>query len=171
MKKSKTTKRQPNYRLAHPLTPKPKAKRPYSPKRFHKKAVVVLKDGVEIERYDSLQTFHEALCECALATAAKRLLNHIDGWLDDGMIARYEGEEHEEGRMLMKSRSRSQESGGGIKQQWRKELEETERKIDQLNEDWRAGLITTQERHEQICWLQNHRLVLQRRIKNPITND
>jgi peptide subunit release factor RF-3 len=50
------------------------------------------------------------------------------------------------------------------REQWRKDLEDTEAKIQEAYDLCDAGEITFEERHQRLGWLQNHAAVLRRRL-------
>lgn len=140
---------------------------------FSARPVVLLLDGKVVERYPSLKDFHEANCTCNLSTTCKRLSRCADGWLPDGLVARYEGDEDKEGVMLVsvKARQRGRKTDPHSKASMADELAESEAKIERLYDEWRRGEITVYERNEQVAWLENHVKVLRERIKNKRKED
>lgn len=130
-----------------------------------KRKVVVLKDGRVVRRYASLQDFYAGeQLDCNIATASKRISGCVDGWLLDGCVARYKGDEKKAGRMLRTEKVREQK-GGSERMEMRRELAETEAKIEAIYKAYDDGELTMQERHEKLGWLEHHRLVLRQRLK------
>lgn len=130
-----------------------------------RREVVVLKDGKVQETFPSLQAFAFRYGKALnMATVSKRVKKHVDGWMPDGMVARYAGDEDEAGRMLQTSKSRKQEPLTD-RAKWQQELDETEKKIQAAYDDFDAGLITIVQRHERLGWLTHHAEVLRNRIK------
>lgn len=134
---------------------------------FTKRPVVLMKDGEVVERYGSLAEFHEAWAENSvdMTTTQKRVAKRLDGWLPDGMVARYEDEKGAEGRELAKHMAR-QTLDGSPKAKMQREMSETSEKIEAAYEAWRRGEMTTEERNAEVVWLENHVKVLRERIKN-----
>lgn len=139
-------------------------------KLFKHRGVVLLLGETVIKRYESLQAFHAENCQCNISTTSKRISKCVDGWLPDGMIARYEGDEYKEGRPLQTEKAR-QSDGDGVKAAMRRDLAESEAKIEAIYEAWRRGEIDVYQRNEQVCWLENHVRALRNRIKNKLVTD
>ena len=132
-------------------------------KYFTNKRVVVKKDGIIVERYGSLQAFYEAYPVGNYASVSKRVAQCVDGWLPDGKVARYFRDRDKDGREIMLSKVRDN-NRMTEREEWRKDLEETEAKIDEAYEACRRGDITFEERCQRVGWLQNHAAFLRRRL-------
>lgn len=132
---------------------------------FRCRPCVVLKDGVVVERYDSMNELWRAYPIGNVATLSKRLRRHKDGWLPDGKVARVEGEEDVEGTPINESMIRSQESHRSEAAALMDEIKECEARIQAAYEDCEAGRITYEERHRRTAWDKNHVEVLEARLK------
>ena len=125
--------------------------------------MVVKKDGVIIERYGSLHAFFEAYPIGNYAAVSKRVAQCVDGWMPDGKIVRYFKDREKDGRPLVLSKVRSNVKMDE-REEWRKDLEETEASIQAAYDACDRGEITYEERAQRVGWLQNHAIVLRRRL-------
>ena len=131
---------------------------------FTKKRVVVLKDGVIVERYPNLKAFVKAYPLATYNCTSVRVRNCKDGWLPDGKVARYYTDRDKAGTLLRMNMIREQENKVSEREQWKEDLERTEARIQEAYDLCDAGEITFQERHQRLGWLQNHAAVLRRRL-------
>ena len=129
---------------------------------FAKKRVVVMQGGKVVEIYDSMREFREAYPVTVECVISRRLTNHVDGWLEDGKIARYEGDEDAEGRQIQPQKGRPMQVSD--RKRWTEDLAETEAKIKEAYELCDRGEITYEERAQRLGWLQNHVYFLKRRL-------
>jgi hypothetical protein len=129
---------------------------------FAKKRVVVMQGGKVVEIYDSMREFREAYPVTVECVISRRLTNHVDGWLEDGKIARYEGDEDAEGRQIQPQKGRPMQVSD--RKRWTDDLAETEAKIKEAYELCDRGEITYEERAQRLGWLQNHVYFLKRRL-------
>ena len=83
--------------------------------------------------------------------------------MPDGKIVRYFKDRDKDGKPYQLSKVRDNEKMSE-REQWRKDLEETEAKIQEAYDLCDAGEITFEERHSRLGWLQNHAAVLRRRL-------
>lgn len=131
---------------------------------FSKRRIVVKKDGVIVERYGSLKDFCAAYPTTGTYNSvAKKVCGLVDGWMPDGKIVRYFKDRDKDGREwhLAKVRKNYKMSE---REEWRKDLEDTEAQIQEAYDLCDAGEITFEERHRRLGWLQNHAAVLRRRL-------
>lgn len=132
---------------------------------FRCRACVVLKDGVIVERYASMNELWRAYPCCNVATLSKRIRRRKDGWLPDGKVARLETEAYEEGTELDVSMMREQPSKRSEAAQVMDEIKECEARIEAAYEDCREGRITFEERHRRTAWDVYHVKMLEERLK------
>ena len=131
---------------------------------FSKRRIVVKKDGEIVERYGSLKEFHAAYPTTGTYNSvAKKVYGLVDGWMPDGKIVRYFKDRDKDGKPFQLSKVRKIEKMSEM-EQWRKDLEDTEAKIQEAYDLCDAGEITFEERHQRLGWLQNHAVVLRRRL-------
>lgn len=131
---------------------------------FKKKRVVVMKYGVIVERYPNLTAFVKAYPLATYNCISVRVCDCKDGWMPDGKVARYYADRYKAGTLLRTNMIRKQEKNVSEREQWRKDLEETEAKIQEAYDLCDAGEITFEERHQRLGWLQNHAVVLRRKL-------
>ena len=131
---------------------------------FTKKRVVVLKDGVIVERYPNLKAFVKAYPLATYNCTSVRVRDCKDGWLPDGKVVRYYEDRDKAGTLLRMQMIREQENKVSKREQCRKDLEDTETKIQEAYDLCDAGEITFEERHQRLGWLQNHAAVLRHRL-------
>lgn len=133
-------------------------------KYFSKRRIVVKKDGEIVERYGSLKEFHSAYpMTGTYNSVAKKVCNLVDGWMPDGKIVRYFKDRDKDGRAFQLSKVRGNEKMSE-REEWRADLEDTEAKIQEAYDLCDAGVITFEERHQRLGWLQNHAAVLRRKL-------
>lgn len=134
-------------------------------KYFSKRQVIVKNEAGEIvERYMSLKEFHAAYPMAgAYNSVAKKVCGLVDGWMPDGKIVRYFEDRDKDGKTFQLSKVRDNEKMSE-REQWRKDLEETEAKIQEVYDLCDRGEITYEERAQRVGWLQNHAIVLRRRL-------
>ena len=130
---------------------------------FTKRRIVVKKDGEIVERYGSLTAFCKAYGFEQTSSVSKRLTRLVDGWMPDGKIARYFADRDKDGRPLMLAKVRKKEKMSE-REEWRQDLLDTEAKIQEAYDLCDAGEITFEERHQRLGWLQNHAIVLRKRL-------
>ena len=132
---------------------------------FSKRRIIVKNEAGEIvERYGSLKDFHAAYpMTGAYNSVAKKVCGLVDGWMPDGKIVRYFKDRDKDGKPYQLSKVRDNEKMSE-REQWRKDLEETEAKIQEAYDLCDAGKITFEERHRRLGWLQNHAAVLRHRL-------
>lgn len=132
---------------------------------FSKRRIVVKNEAGEIvERYGSLKEFHAAYPTTGTYNSvAKKVCNLVDGWMPDGKIVRYFKDRDKDGRAFQLSKVRDNEKMSE-REQWRKDMEDTEAKIQEAYDLCDAGEITIEERHQRLGWLQNHAAVLRHRL-------
>ena len=131
---------------------------------FTNKRVVVLKDGVIVERYPNLKAFVKAYPLATYNCTSVRIRDCKDGWLPDGKVARYYADRNKTGTLLRMSMIREHENKVSEREQWRRDLEDTEAKIQEAYDLCDAGEISFEERHQRLGWLQNHAVVLRRKL-------
>ena len=131
---------------------------------FTKKRVVVLKDGVIVERYPNLKAFVKAYPLATYNCISGRICDCKDGWMPDGKVARYYKDRDKAGTPLRMQMIREREKTVSEREQWRQDLYETEAKIQEAYDLCDAGVITFEERHKRLGWLQNHAKVLRQRM-------
>ena len=131
---------------------------------FTKKRVVVLKDGVIVERYPNLKAFVKAYPLATYNCISGRICDCKDGWMPDGKVARYYADRDKAGTMLRMQMIREREKPVSEREQWRQDLDETEAKIQEAYDLCDAGEISYEERHHRLGWLQNHAAVLRKRL-------
>lgn len=131
---------------------------------FTKKRVVVLKDGVIVERYPNLKAFVKAYPLTTYNCISVRIRDCKDGWLPDGKVARYYADRNKAGTLLRMLMIRKHENKVSEREQWRRDLEDTEAKIQEAYDLCDAGEISFEERHQRLGWLQNHAAVLRRKL-------
>ena len=137
---------------------------------FKKHLVVVLKDGEIVDQYNSVKDFYKVYQMKTYNCIANRIRLCRDGWMPDGKIARYYADRHKTGTLLHKAMIREpKEKSFDERKMMKKDLEETEAKIQEAYDACDRGEITYAERTERLGWLQNHAAVLRRRLK-PKTN-
>jgi hypothetical protein len=83
--------------------------------------------------------------------------------MPDGKIVRYFKDRDKDGKPFQLSKVRDNEKMSE-REQWRKDLEDTEAKMQEAYDLCDAGEITFEERHRRLGWLQNHAAVLRQRI-------
>ncbi len=132
---------------------------------FSKRRIVVKnKAGEIIERYGSLKEFYAAYPTTGTYNnVAKKVCGLVDGWMPDGKIVRYFKDRDEDGRAFQLSKVRKIEKMSE-REEWKKDLEDTEAKIQEAYDLCDAGEITFEERHQRLGWLQNHAVVLRRKL-------
>ena len=139
---------------------------------FTKKRVVVMKDGVIVERYPNLKSFVNAYPLATYNCIADRIKLRKDGWLPDGKIARYYADRHKAGTPLHKAMIREpKEKAFDERKMMKKDLADTEAKIQEAYDLCDAGEITYAERTERLGWLQNHAKVLRQRLNIKVKED
>ena len=131
---------------------------------FTKKRVVVLKDGVIVERYPNLKAFVKAYPLATYNCISSRVCDCKDGWLPDGKVARYYKDRDKAGTLLRMQMIREKKETVSERERWRQDLDETEAKIQETYDLCDAGEITYQERADRLGWLQNHAAVLRQRL-------
>ena len=131
---------------------------------FTKKRVVVLKDGVIVERYPNLKSFVNAYPLATYNCISGRVCDCKDGWMPDGKVARYYKDRDKAGTPLRMQMIREREKTVREREQWRQDLDETEAKIQEAYDLCDAGEISYEERHQRLGWLQNHAAVLRKRL-------
>ena len=132
---------------------------------FNKHIVVVLKDGEIVEQYDSVKDFYAVYQIKTYNCIANRIRLRNDGWLPDGKIARYYPDRHKEGKQLHKAMIREpKEKAFNERKMMKKDLADTEAKIQEAYDLCDAGEITYAERTERLGWLQNHAAMLRQRL-------
>lgn len=131
---------------------------------FTKKRVVVMKDGVIVERYPNLKSFVNAYPLATYNCISGRVCDCKDGWLPDGKMARYYADRDKAGTPLRMQMIREKEQTVSEREQWRQDLDDTEAKIQDAYDACERGEITYQERHQRLGWLQNHVYFLKRRL-------
>ena len=131
---------------------------------FTKKRVVVLKDGVIVERYPNLKAFVKAYPLATYNCISGRVCDCKDGWLPDGKVARYYADRDKAGTPLRMQMIREKENTVSEREQWRQDLDETEAKIQEAYDLCDAGEISYEERHHRLGWLQNHAAMLRQRL-------
>lgn len=132
-------------------------------KYFTRKRVVVKQDGVIVERYASLHAFFEAYPLGNYASVSKRVAQCVDGWMPDDKIARYFKDRNKDGREIVLAKVRDNQKMSE-REEWRKDLRETEARIQEAYDLCDRGEITYEERAQRVGWLQNHAIVLRRRL-------
>ena len=132
---------------------------------FSKRRIIVKNEAGEIiERYGSLKEFIAAYpMTGTYNSVAKKVCRLVDGWMPDGKIVRYFKDRDKDGRAFQLSKVRKIEKISEM-EQWRKDLEDTEAKIQEAYDLCDAGKITFEERHQRLGWLQNHAVVLRRKL-------
>ena len=131
---------------------------------FTKKRVVVMKDGVIVERYPNLKAFVKAYPLATYNCISGRVCDCKDGWLPDGKVARYYKDRDKAGTPLRMQMIREKGNTVSEREQWRQDLAETEAKIQEAYDLCERGEITFEERHHRLGWLQNHAKVLRQRL-------
>ena len=131
---------------------------------FTKKRVVVLKDGVIVERYPNLKSFVKAYPLATYNCISGRVCDCKDGWMPDGKVARYYKDRDKAGTLLRMQMIREKEKTVSEREQWQQDLAETETKIQEAYDLCERGEITFEERHHRLGWLQNHAKVLRQRL-------
>lgn len=129
-------------------------------KYFTGKMVVVMVDGCIVEQYRKLKDFCAAYPLASYNCISQRVKNRLDGWMPDGKTVRYFADRTKVGRPLVVSKIREKNE----RKQWKKDLAETEAKIEAAYDACERGEITYQERADRLGWLQNHAAVLRQRI-------
>ena len=132
---------------------------------FKKHLVVVLKDGEIVEQYNSVKDFYAVYEINTYSCIADRIKLRKDGWMPDGKIARCYADRHKAGTPLHKAMIREpKEKAFDERKMMKKDLAETEAKIQEVYAACDAGEITYAERTERLGWLQNHAKVLRQRL-------
>lgn len=121
-------------------------------------------DGCIVEQYLNLKDFCAAYPLASYNCISQRIRNCLDGWMPDGKTVRYFTDRTKAGRPLVVSKIREKDEGIDEKKQWKKDLAETETKIQDAYVACERGEITYQERAERLGWLQNHAAVLRQRL-------
>ena len=134
-------------------------------KYFTKKKVVVMVDGCIVEQYRNLKDFCAAYPLASYNCISQRVKNCLDGWMPDGKTVRYFADRTKAGRPLVVSKIREKDDEIDERKQWKKDLAETETKIQEAYDACERGEITYQERADRLGWLQNHAAVLRQRLK------
>ena len=122
-------------------------------------------NDVIVEQYRNLKDFCVAYPLASYNCISQRVRNCLDGWMPDGKTARYYCDTDKPGRPLVVSKIRDRDEETDEKKQWKKDLDDTEAKIEAAYDACERGEITFEERHAQIGWLQNHAAVLRQRLK------
>lgn len=132
---------------------------------FKKHLVVVLKDGEIVEQYNSVKDFYKVYQMKTYNCIAERIRLCRDGWMPDGKVARYYADRHKAGTPLHKAMIREpKDDTPDERKMMKKDLAETEEKIQEAYDLCDAGEITYAERTERLGWLQNHAKVLRQRL-------
>lgn len=132
---------------------------------FTKKRVVVMKDGVIVERYQNLKAFVNAYPLATYNCISGRICDCKDGWLPDGKVARYYADRDKNGTPLRMQMIREpKDYTPDERKMMKNDLAETEVKIQEAYDLCDAGEITYAERTERLGWLQNHAKVLRQRL-------
>ena len=134
-------------------------------KYFTKKKVVVMVGGCIVEQYRNLKDFCAAYPLASYNCISQRVKNCLDGWMPDGKTVRYFADRTKAGRPLVVSKIREKDDEIDERKQWKKDLAETEAKIEAAYDACERGEITYQERADRLGWLQNHAAVLRQRLK------
>lgn len=125
-----------------------------------------MKDGVIVEQYPNLKAFVNAYPLAKYNCISGRVCDCKDGWLPDGKVARYYADRDKAGTMLRMQMIREpKEKAFDERKMMKKDLEETEAKIQEVYDACDRGEITYAERTERLGWLQNHAKVLRQRMK------
>ena len=125
-----------------------------------------MKDGVIVERYPNLRSFVNAYPLATYNCISGRVCDCKDGWLPDGKIARYYVDRDKAGTPLRMQMIREpKEKAFDERKMMKKDLEETEAKMQEVYDACDRGEITYAERVERLGWLQNHAAVLRQRLK------
>lgn len=132
---------------------------------FTKKCVVVMKDGVIVERYPNLKAFVKDYPLATYNCISGRICDCKDGWMPDGKVARYYKDRDKAGTPLRMQMIREKKKTVSEREQWQQDLKDTDAKIQEAYDLCDAGEITFEERHQRLGWLQNHAAVLRRRLK------
>lgn len=132
---------------------------------FSKRRIIVKNEAGEIvERYGSLKEFIAAYpMTGTYNSVAKKVCGLVDGWMPDGKIVRYFKDREKDGKRYQSSKARCVEKMSEM-EKLRKDLEDTESKIQEAYDLCDAGEITFEERHQRLGWLQNHAVVLRRKL-------
>lgn len=136
--------------------------------KFSKREVFVLLDGKIIERYDTLTDFWRRYPVAAISSLSKRIKMAADGWLPDGKKARYADNIDAAGYILDVNKIHPRTTARTIRDEISDDIEQSERKIDELYAMYDAGEITIEERQREVGWLQNHLNVLRNRLKRKL---
>ena len=132
---------------------------------FKKHLVVVLKDGEIVEQYNSVKDFYKVYPIKTYNCIAERIRLCRDGWLPDGKVARYYADHHKAGTPLREMMIREpKEKAFDERKMMKKDLADTEAKIQEAYDACDLGEITYAERTERLGWLQNHAKVLRQRL-------
>ena len=133
---------------------------------FKKHLVVVLKDGEIVEQYNSVKDFYKVYQMKTYNCIAERIRLCRDGWMPDGKVARYYADRHKAGTPLHKAMIREpKEKAFDERKMMKKDLADTEAKMQEVYDACDRGEITYAERAERLGWLQNHAAVLRQRLK------
>ena len=132
---------------------------------FKKHLVVVLMDGEIVEQYNSVKDFYKVYQMKTYNCIAERIRLCRDGWMPDGKVARYYADRHKAGTPLHKAMIREpKEKAFDERKMMKKDLADTETKIQEVYDLCDLGEITYAERTERLGWLQNHAKVLRQRL-------
>lgn len=124
-----------------------------------------MKDGVIVEQYPNLKVFVRAYPLATYNCISGRVCDCKDGWLPDGKVARYYADRDKAGTLLHKTMIREpKDDTPDERKMMKKDLAETEEKIQEAYDLCDAGEITYAERAERLGWLQNHAKVLRQRL-------
>lgn len=134
-------------------------------KSYNTRKVYVLQNGVIVETFNTLTSFHANYPVAAVSTISKRIKSCVDGWLPDGKKARFRESIDDEGRPLDFTKVHLRPNTPTKKTVVNDDVLETERKIDELYAAYERGEITIEERQTRVGWLQNHVAVLKNRLK------
>lgn len=134
-------------------------------KYFTKKKVVVMVDGCIVEQYQNLKDFCAVYPLTSYNCISRRVRNCLDGWMPDGKTVRYFADRKKAGRPLAVFKIREKDEEIDERKRWKKDLAETETKIQEAYDACERGEITYQERADRLGWLQNHAAVLRQRLK------
>lgn len=124
-----------------------------------------MKDGVIVEQYPNLKAFVKAYPLATYNCISGRICDCKDGWLPDGKVARYYVDRDKAGTPLRMQMIREKENTVSERKMMKKDLKETEAKMQEVYDACDRGEITYAERAERLGWLQNHAAVLRQRLK------
>ena len=121
-------------------------------------------DRCIVEQYRNLKDFCDAYPLSSYNCISQRIRNCLDGWMPDGKTVRYFADRTKAGRPLVISKIREKKEEIDGRKRWKKDLAETEAKIEAAYDACERGEITYQERADRLGWLQNHAAVLRQRL-------